>query len=397
MDGACGIATHAERCAWRYREPSASDNIENRLSRPFTEGLWGLDKLRYESSATELAPHRDEDARMAVYNVGFVIEQVLGHVTHTKNLQQHVPNDPEIRAAWGLVPFDTPGLGGHLPVFKSNWTVRAGLRARQALARLSREGRLDALFFHTQLPALFSRDYMQRIPSIVSLDATPLQYDRLGQFYQHESGPEWLEGMKWRLNRDCYRAARHLVTWSAWTKQGLVDEYEVESDKVTVVPPGVTVQDWVRPMPRQRHSGPVKILFVGGNLERKGGLLLIQALRALRHMGVELHLATLDKVPAEPGLFVYNSMKPNSPELKALYHSCDIFALPTYGDCLPMVLSEAGAAGMAVVSTQLAAIPEVVRDNNTGLRCHSDRGSAAPPGTRRRAAPAPRRAGGGTH
>lgn len=304
---------------------------------------------------------------MAVYNIGFVIEQALGHITHTKNLQQNVPSDPEIRAAWGLVYFETPGLGGRIPVFKSNWTVRAGIRARQALGRIAREGRLDALFFHTQVPAILSRDWMLRIPSIVSLDATPLQYDRLGQFYQHEQGPEWMEGMKWRLNRDCYRAARHLVAWSAWTKQGLVDEYEVPADKVTVVPPGVNVRDWLRPTLRRRQDGPVKILFVGGDLERKGGHLLIEAFRALRPLGVELHLATREKVAAEPGLFVYNNLQPNSAELKSLYHACDIFALPTYGDCLPMVLSEASAAGLAVVSTALAAIPEVVHEGETGL------------------------------
>ncbi len=60
-------------------------------------------------------------------------------------------------------------------------------------------------------------------------------------------------------------------------------------------------------------------------------------------------------------------MQPNSQPLKDLYHSCDIFALPTFGDCLPMVLSEAGASGMAVVSTDVAAIPEIVRNDDTGL------------------------------
>jgi glycosyltransferase involved in cell wall biosynthesis len=60
-------------------------------------------------------------------------------------------------------------------------------------------------------------------------------------------------------------------------------------------------------------------------------------------------------------------MEPNSAPLKALYHACDIFALPTSGDCLPMVLSEASAAGMAVVSTHLAAIPEVILQGETGI------------------------------
>lgn len=304
---------------------------------------------------------------MAVYNIGFILEQALGHVTHSKNLQTNVLLDPEVRAHWALVAWEAEGLAGRIPVYKSNWTVRAGLRARASLARIARTSRLDALFFHTQVPAVLAGNWVRRVPSIVSLDATPRQYDRLGAFYRHEAGPSWLEDLKWRLNRDCFRAARHLVAWSRWAKQGLVDEYEVPADKVTVVPPGVNVKDWLRPTPRARHDGPVRVLFVGASLERKGGLLLLDAFRALRPLGVELHLVTKDPVAAEPGLFVYHDMQPNSAALKALYHQSDIFALPTYGDCLPMVLSEAGAASLPVVSTAVAGIPEIVRDGETGL------------------------------
>src|SRR5262249_28853992 len=115
------------------------------------------------------------------------------------------------------------------------------------------------------------------------------------------------------------------------------------------------------------HADPVKILFVGGDLERKGGLVLLEAFRALRHLGLELHLVTKSSLPPEPGIFVYNNLEANSQPLKDLYHGCDIFALPTLGDCLPMVLSEAGASGMATVSTSVAAIPEIVRNGETGL------------------------------
>ena len=217
------------------------------------------------------------------------------------------------------------------------------------------------------MPAILATSWLHKIPGIVSLDATPMQYDQLGAYYQHKQGPGWLERLKWRLNRDCYRAARHIVTWAEWTKRGLIDDYEVPPDKVTVIPPGVNVRDWNRPTARAPHDAPVKILFVGANLERKGGLLLIEAFRALRPLGIELHMVTKDKVEPEPSLFVYNDMQPNSQPLKDLYHSCDIFALPTFGDCLPMVLSEAGAAGMAVVSTDVAGIPEIVRHGETGL------------------------------
>ncbi|MFM9845649.1 MAG: glycosyltransferase family 4 protein [Hyphomicrobiaceae bacterium] len=304
---------------------------------------------------------------MASYSFGFVLEQSLGHVTHTKNLRANVPLDPEVRAHWALIAFEAAGVAGRVPVYKSNWTVRAGVRANLALSRMDRQTKLDALFIHTQVPAILAQRWLNRIPGIVSLDATPLQYDELGASYRHDTGPAWLEAWKWRLNRDCYRSARRLVAWAEWTKQGLMRDYEVPADKITVVPPGVNVDDWRRPKPRTPHADPIKILFVGGDLERKGGRVLLDAFRALRDLGPELHLVTKDRLAPEPGVFVYNNMEPNSQSLKDLYHTCDIFALPTFGDCLPMVLSEAGASGMAIISTNVAGIPEIVRNGETGL------------------------------
>ena len=107
--------------------------------------------------------------------------------------------------------------------------------------------------------------------------------------------------------------------------------------------------------------------------------MLLEAFRRLRQLtlasdpasgtepGIELHLVTKDVLVPEPGLTVYHDLQPNSAALRQLYADCDIFCLPTQGDCLPMVLSEAGAAGLPAISTQLAAIPEIVRDGDTGL------------------------------
>ena len=304
---------------------------------------------------------------MAGYELGFLLEQSLGHITHAKNLLTNVALDPEVRAHWGLIDFEATGVAGRIPIYRSNWTVRAGARAYRAVARMNRQTRLDALFFHTQVPAIVAQRWLRKIPGIVSLDATPRQYDELGEFYKHEQGPAWLEAWKWRLNRDCFRSARRLVAWSEWTRLGLVQDYEVPADKITVIPPGVNVREWRRPTPRVPHADPVKILFVGGDLKRKGGLVLLEAFRALRHLGLELHLVTKDRLPPEPSVFIYNNLEANSQPLKDLYHTCDVFALPTFGDTFAMVLSEAGASGMAIISTSMAAIPEFVRDGETGL------------------------------
>lgn len=304
---------------------------------------------------------------ISVYKIGFVIEQALGHITHTKNLQANIPADPSVAATWGLIPWETSGLGAHVPVYRTNWTVRAGIRARHTVARMMRDAAPDVFFFHTQVPAVLATSWLRRVPSVVSLDATPLQYDALGHAYQHARGPAWLEHQKWKLNRDCFAAARSLVTWSEWARQGLIADYEVPAEKIEVIPPGVNTAEWRRSTPRTAHDGPVKILFVGGDFERKGGTLLLEAFRTLQPLGAELHLVTRSQLPPTPGVVVYRDLQPNSAALKQLYHDCHIFCLPTDGDCLPMVLSEAGAAGLPAVSTRLASIPEIVRDRETGF------------------------------
>jgi glycosyltransferase involved in cell wall biosynthesis len=301
-----------------------------------------------------------------MYEIAFVIEQALGHVTHGANLRTHVPEDAEVHAHWALLPFDVNGPAARIPVYRSNWTVRAGWRARRALRGIRRTARLDALFFHTQVPAMLSPDWVRRVPSVISLDATPRQYDELGEFYRHGTQGEAIERLKHRVAVDRLRAADQLVTWSAWAKRGLVDDYEVEPERVTVIPPGVSVGSWTRATPRN-SDGPPQLLFVGGDFERKGGLVLLEAFRALGRADTVLHVVTRDAVPATPGVVVHDGLGPNSPELKRLYHDSDVFVLPTYGDCLPMVLSEAGAAGLATVSTRVAAIPEIVVDGETGL------------------------------
>lgn len=312
-----------------------------------------------------------------MYRIGFVIEQVLGHVTYAKNLQTYVPLDSSIEAFWSLPIEPEKGLLAQLP----NWSVQAGIQARQMVGKIQQETTLDALFFHTQTTAVFSQKWLKRIPGIISLDATPLQYDSFGEYYNHTTKSSWLENLKWRFTRRNISLAKHIVAWSAWTKQGLIDGYGVPAKKITVIPPGVNLEEWHNSESSDQviPNEPVRILFVGAELERKGGQLLLEVYRRLlaltyktmpeadaESLSVELHMVTKDDVVAEPGVHIYNDMKPNSTQLKELFYRCHIFCLPSYGDFLPMVLSEAGAAGMPCVTTNIAAIPEIVKDGYSG-------------------------------
>ena len=259
-----------------------------------------------------MTDRHDPDRVGPPLRIGFVLEQTLGHVTHADNLARLVTADSRIDAELVPIPFELDGRWSRVPGH-GNWTVRAGLRARRAVRELRRSGPVDALFVHTQVPATLIPDIIGRTPSVVSLDATPLQYDELGEHYGHATGGDRVERVKRRAHRACLDGADRLVAWSEWTKQGLVEDYGIEPDKVVVIAPGVDYDRWAAEGAAARPDsdndsdgdvGPVRVLFVGGDLARKGGDTLVGSVRRLRADGlpVELDLVTHALLPPEPGI-----------------------------------------------------------------------------------------------
>src|SRR5262249_36978458 len=149
-------------------------------------------------------------AEAAPCRYGFVMEQTLGHVTHYKNLRSVIDSDAAVKATWHLLTFPPRGTLETLPLLRSNWSLRASRRARHTLAAASANRQYDALFFHTQVTSLLSVGLMSRIPSVVSLDATPINYDSVGIHYGHHPAQAPIEALKNALNKRSLHAARAL-------------------------------------------------------------------------------------------------------------------------------------------------------------------------------------------
>lgn len=304
---------------------------------------------------------------MASRRYVFVLEQQLGHVTHGLNISRALAEEPDIEATIIRVPED-PGLPQQRWPGLSNWSVQGSLLARDKLHRRLTEGPADAVFVHTQVIALAIRGIMRKVPTIVSLDATPINIDSMAGAYNHRRHPAVIEGLKRQVTRRSLSAAAAVVTWSDWAARSVTDDYGVPAEKVTRVYPGV---DLARFTPREDRPSdrPMRVLFVGGDFQRKGGPDLIEAVCAMDHP-VELDLVTPDpSVSVPPGVVVrvHRDVKPNSPEMTALYGDADVFALPTKGDALAMVIAEAMASGLPVIATTVGAIPHVVTDGLNGL------------------------------
>ena len=296
----------------------------------------------------------------------FVLEQTLGHVAHGRNLERVVARETDIEATFLRIDFTADRRWAGLPAL-SSWSAQASWEARRGLTQVLARNRPDAIFIHTQVAALLSGGIMSRVPTIVSLDATPINFDRVGHAYNHRGSHPVLEAVKRAVNRRTFGAAAGLVSWSSWAAASLRDDYGVPAARIRVVPPGVDLELF-KPRARTRE-GPVRLLFVGGDLERKGGLDLLEAVGALGRE-VELDVVTgqsLPEVPRGATVRVHRGLKPQSQTLVQLFRDADIFVLPTHGDCLAQAIAEAMACGLPVVTTPVGAIPELVRSGENGL------------------------------
>jgi glycosyltransferase involved in cell wall biosynthesis len=312
------------------------------------------------------SPKAPVPATHAVRRVGFVMEQVLGHVTHYRTLRQILEREPGIMAHWVEVTYEDHGRLERVRALPASarGTLRGWLQARRGLRGIP----VHALFFHTHKPAVFHWDLLTRIPTVLSLDVTPAQYDALGRFYDHTpDGGTGLAHFKWWVNRRTFGLARLVVAWSTWVKASLVSQYGVPAEKIRVIPPGVDLDLWTRPFDAGRGSDRPRLLFVGGDFHRKGGRLLLEWFRQHGRGRCELDLVTRAPIPPEPGVRVHRDIVGNSPQARELYLQADLFVLPSLGECFGIAFVEAMAAGLPVIASRVGGTQDIVDDGQTGL------------------------------
>jgi glycosyltransferase involved in cell wall biosynthesis len=184
--------------------------------------------------------------------------------------------------------------------------------------------------------------------------------------------------MKRRAHRRVVSRAGAFTTWSEWAKRSLVDDYGADASLVEVLHPGANLSlfDFGR-QPRAAAIGrPLKLLFVGGDLARKGGDILLELMRGPLQGRCELDVVTGADVAPADGVFVHRNVGPNSQQLLELYRNADVFVLPTMADCLAVVLGEAMAAGLPIITTPVGAHGEAVVHGETGFLMEPRDGNA---------------------
>jgi glycosyltransferase involved in cell wall biosynthesis len=183
--------------------------------------------------------------------------------------------------------------------------------------------------------------------------------------------------MRWVWNRTV-ELTDLFIPWTQWTAGLMKRQFpNIPDEKIVVLHPGINLTQWpLRPSvtPTKRFQ----LLFVGGDLVRKGADTLLDAMDQGLSEHCDLHLCTQTpwlrqyseiaaRIERTPGVHLSRDLTVDSPELQSLFRTCDAFVLPTRAEAIPWVAIEALATGIPTIMTGVGGIPEVIRDGETGL------------------------------
>ncbi|WP_018099686.1 glycosyltransferase family 4 protein [Sinorhizobium meliloti] len=206
-------------------------------------------------------------------------------------------------------------------------------------------------------------------------DATIRQVTEAGKFSVSNCSPSVIEEAM-ACQREVFRRCWQIFVLSEWTASGIVSDYGISRDRVSVIGAGANVP--VTSIQRAGSSSP-SILFVGYDWERKGGPLLLEAFRVVKKKvpSAELMVVGCSPPVEERGIKIIGKLNPRSQtdriKLVKLYSQASVFSiLPTF-DPFPNVLLEAAMFGLPIVSVDEGSRREAVIDGVTGfLATHRD-------------------------
>lgn len=178
---------------------------------------------------------------------------------------------------------------------------------------------------------------------------------------------EWDRGSAGLLEfeRLYYEAASAICVAADAARASMLTAYGQPEQKVTRVGGGTNfVPDPALVDSRRRAArGTVTVLFVGKEFQRKGGDLLVDAVRLLRAEGVDVQLVVVGPrlEIEEDGVRTLGPVFERS-ELWRLYSQADVFCLPARWEPYGLVVQEAMAAGLPVVVSDTGELPAIVDD-----------------------------------
>lgn len=177
------------------------------------------------------------------------------------------------------------------------------------------------------------------------------------------------------VEKRTYRRLDAVITNSSYTARVITKGYHLTPKKLHLVYYGLPEQSQV---PVFSLTGSPKILFVGGNFQRKGLSILLEAVGRLRSRFANICLHVVGSDRNQPyfaaqlhkiglaGVVVFHGWQPNV-RVRQMLASTDVFALPSFSEGFGLVYLEAMRAGVPVIATSVGGAREVFSEDKEVL------------------------------
>jgi glycosyltransferase involved in cell wall biosynthesis len=256
----------------------------------------------------------------------------------------------------------------------------------RAWSRLQGRASFDLAHFTDAREALFCRSGVPLVGNVndtYSADVRSLGYYRC---HYHDWASRW---GYYHFVHLCEAAGlprlQAVLANSRFTADVVKAEYRLNPDRVYTVYKSIDAERY-RPalaLRLRQAPHPPRLLFVGGNMQRKGLPVLIRAAPLVLAVLPQAEFWVVGQDPAQARMealcrahgvaerFHFWGLSSQG-ELIDYYAQSDVFVLPSLTEAFGVVFLEAMAAGLPVVGTRAGGIPEVVEDGVNGLLAQPD-------------------------
>jgi len=238
------------------------------------------------------------------------------------------------------------------------------------IRRIIADEKPDVINIHTPVPGLgdLASFAGRNIPQVITYHTGSM---RKGNYLDIFILPYEKVALKFMLRR-----AKAVVCSSDFVRTDFLKKYMSKSETIT---PGVDTE-FFAPNPKVCAQDPT-VLFAASlarGQEHKGLKTLLDAIKILKEEFSNIKLIVAGDGDLKNKYESYakqNNLKASvefrgklqGQELPEAYRKANLFALPTASDSQPLVILEAMAAGLPIVSTRIGGIPNMIEDGEEGF------------------------------
>jgi glycosyltransferase involved in cell wall biosynthesis len=327
------------------------------------------------------------------YSICVVTQQVNNIISgiglHARNLISHMQRDghrvwviaPEAEKPAGKLDYSFTGVTA--PIFgksQARW-ISLSWSFHNALEKLLQIEKLDLIHFTDGRESMFSRPTIPMVGNVNDTYAADLQ--PLG--YYRKNYRDWLT--RWAYYCFVHQCEIRLlprldavIANSQYTSNVISSQYHLDPSKLFTIHKSIELNQFLKVREMKKKSSPDTnvILFVGGNMQRKGLPALIRAAPHVLKVVPDAQFWVVGQDRAEPAMkdlcqqsgvlddFHFLGRK-NQEELQKIYAETTLFCLPSLVEAFGVVYIEAMAAGLPVIGTTNGGASEIINDGENGL------------------------------